>query len=421
MRWAWNASSALGRPRDAPAGSVRHVPALDLGAALRAAHGTDPAAVPEVVMRVASELGATDVTIYLVDFAQTTLEPLPDRRPHSQLPHSEDVATTMAGRAFAGGMPAQAARDDGVRIWVPIIEGSDRTGVLAVTVPEASDDVVRGCGELGLFAGYLIATQARGTDLYNLYRRRQSLSLAASMQWDLLPPLVLKTPRLAVSGFLEPAYEVGGDCFDYAMNDSSFDVAIIDAMGHGVASSLIASLTIGSYRHDRREGKSLPQIHANLDLVMATHLPQLLFATGQLARIDLDTGVLSWTNAGHPLPLLIRQGQVLQELQCEPSLPWGLGGLDLQDAPPAVLATVALEPGDSVLFFTDGVTESVVSGGGRFGVEHLADLVGQHASNQLEIEEVVRRLARSVVEDHLGKPNDDATLVMVQWLGPPSG
>ena len=378
----------------------------------------DPAAVPEVVLRVASELGATDVTIYLVDFAQTTLEPLPDRRTHSELPQAEDVATTMAGRAFASGLPHHVTRDEGLRVWVPIIEGSDRTGVLACTVPAATEEVLRSCCELGLFAGYLIATQARGTDLYNLYRRRQSLSLAASMQWDLLPPLVLKTSRLAVSGFLEPAYDVGGDCFDYAMNDTLFDVAIIDAMGHGVASSLIASLTIGSYRHDRREGKSLPQMHANLDLVMSTHLPQLLFATGQLARIDLDTGAMSWTNAGHPLPLLIRNGQVLQELECEPSLPWGLGGLDRKDAPSAVVATVALEPGDSVLFYTDGVTESVVSGGGRFGVEHLADLVGQHASDQLEIEESVRRLARSVVEDHLGKPNDDATLVMVQWQGP---
>lgn len=393
------------------------VPLLDLGAALRAAHGTDPASVPDVVLRVAAEIGAADVTLYLVDFAQTTLEPLPDRRMHSELPKSEDVATTMAGRAFASGLPTTVDRDEGVRIWVPIIEGSDRTGVLAVTVVEATDEVVRGCEELGLFAGYLIATQARGTDLYNLYRRRQSLSLAASMQWDLLPPLVLKTSRLVVSGFLEPAYDVGGDCFDYAMNDASFEVAIVDAMGHGVTSSLIASLTLGSYRHDRREGRTLPQIHANLDSVIATHLPQPMFATGQVGRVDLETGEMSWTNAGHPLPLLIRGGKVLRELECPPSLPWGLGGLD-EDEPEPVVATVVLEPGDAVLFYTDGVTESVVSGGGRLGVERLADLVGQHSSDQLEVEEIVRRLARSIVADHLGEPSDDATLVMMEWQGP---
>ncbi|HVF32320.1 MAG TPA: PP2C family protein-serine/threonine phosphatase [Acidimicrobiales bacterium] len=397
------------------------MPPLDLGAALRSAHDIDPASVPEVVLGVATELGATDVTIYLVDFAQATLEPLPDRRTHREIAHSEDVATTVAGRSFASGAATIVDRgDDGVRIWVPIIEGSDRTGVLAVTVADGTPDVVRGCEELGLFAGYLIATQARSTDLYNLHRRRRSLSLAASMQWDLLPPLVLKTSRVAVSGFLEPAYEVGGDCFDYAMNDTTLDVAILDAMGHGVDSSLIASLTIGSYRHDRREGKTLPQMHANLERVMAAHLPPLLFATGQLARIDLESGTLSWTNAGHPLPLLVRQGQVLQELACPPSLPWGLGTLEADEVPPPTVASVALEPGDMVLFFTDGVTESDVSGGGTFGVAHLADLVGQHASDQLEIEEIVRRLARSVLEDQLGKPDDDATLVMVQWRGPAS-
>ena len=389
---------------------------LDLGAALRAAHGADPAAVSEVILRLATGIGATDATLYLVDFAQVTLEPVPDRNAHVEIATSEDVATTMAGRAFSSGSATTAERPDGVRVWVPVIEGSDRTGVLALTLASADAESVQRCEELGLFAGYLVATQARSTDLYNLYRRRRALSLAASMQWDLLPPLVLKTSRLVVAGFLEPAYEVGGDCFDYALNDTLFDVAIVDAMGHGVASSLIAALSLGSYRHDRREGRSLSDIHTNLDAVMSTNLPQLLFATGQLARIDVEDGTMTWTNAGHPHPLLIRGGQVLRELECEPSLPWGLGSLSPDPSAPAV-ATVALEPGDSVLFFTDGVTESKRRGGDRFGTAHLVDLVGQHASQQLEVEEVVRRLARAIVEEHAGRPDDDATLVLVQWQG----
>lgn len=390
---------------------------IDLGAAIRAARGTDPAAVPDVVLRVAGELGAVDVTIYLVDFAQTTLVPVPDRSTHAEIAVNEEVATTMAGRAFATGAATTADRSDGVRVWVPIIEGSDRTGVLALTLPAADRGAISACEDLGLFTGYLIATQSRGTDLYNLYRRRKALSLAASMQWDLLPPLVLKTPRLGVSGFLEPAYEVGGDCFDYALNDAAFDVAIVDAMGHGVTSALIAALTIGSYRHDRREGRTLEHMHGTLDTALATHLPQPLFATGQLARVDLETGVMTWTNAGHPHPLHIRNGQVLAELDCPSSLPWGLGALD-QDSGPPTVATVGLEPGDGVLFFTDGVTESSTDDGGPLGVEHLIDLVGQHASDQLEVEEIVRRLARSVVDAHQGQPSDDATLVLMQWYGP---
>src|SRR6476646_10080839 len=117
------------------------MPGVDLGRAMRVAQGADPASVPDVVVRIAADLGATDVVVYLVDFAQMTLEPLPGRATHSELPGSEEVASTMAGRAFADQRPATAERSDGVRVWVPIVEGSDRTGVVAVTVPTATDEI----------------------------------------------------------------------------------------------------------------------------------------------------------------------------------------------------------------------------------------------------------------------------------------
>jgi serine phosphatase RsbU (regulator of sigma subunit) len=393
---------------------------LELGRALRAAHRADPASVTDVVQRVAGDLGATDVVVYLVDFAQTTLEPLPARSTHGEVPSSEEVATTLAGRAFVDQQAATADRTDGVRVWVPIVEGSDRTGVLAVTIPSAGDQAIAACEELGLFTGYLIATQARSTDLYNLYRRRRALSLPASMQWDLLPPLVLRTDHLVVAGLLEPAYEVGGDCFDYALNDALFDLAVFDPVGHGMTSALIAALCVGSYRHDRREGNGLEQMHARLDAVMASEFKELAFATGQLARVDLDTGLLTWTNAGHPLALLVRNGRVIKELDCPPTVPWGLGGLT-PPASGATVATEALEPGDSVLFYTDGVVEAHLPGEEQFGVERLADLLGQHASDLLEPEEIVRRLVRAVLAHQDDRLSDDATLVLFQWIGPRTG
>jgi len=82
-----------------------------------------------------------------------------------------------------------------------------------------------------------------------------------------------------------------------------------------------------------------------------------------------------------------------------------------------MVATTALEPGDSVLFYTDGVVEAHLPGREQFGVERLTDLVGQHAADQLEPEEIVRRLVRAVLDhqdDHLA---DDATMVLVQWNG----
>ncbi|MBA3653084.1 MAG: serine/threonine-protein phosphatase [Actinobacteria bacterium] len=392
------------------------MPSLDLGSALRAAHGADPAAIPDVVLRLLGELGGTDVVVYLVDFAQTTLEPLPDRSTHANVTHSEEVATTIAGRAFADQRPVTAERPDGVRVWVPINEGSDRTGVLAVTLPEMTDDAVTACQEIGLFTGYLIATQARSTDLYNLHRRRRSLSVPASMQWDLLPPLVLKTGRAAIAAVLEPAYEVGGDCFDYALNDPVLDVAVFDPVGHGVRSALIAALCMGSYRHDRREGHTLEQMHEHLDVLLTREFSDREFATGQLARIDLDTGTMTWTNAGHPLPMLIRGGQLVSEIECSPTTPWGLGDL-VGPSGRATVATEALEPGDAVLFYTDGVVEAHQPGADQFGAERLADLIGRHSSDQLEPEEILRRLVRAVLEHQHDRLGDDATLVLVQWNG----
>ena len=159
------------------------------------------------------------MVVYLVDFGQTLLAPLPDWSSHADLPESEPVGASMAGKAFIDQTMVVADRDDGVRVWVPVLEGSDRTGVLVLTVRAVDDAVLRDCEELGILAGYLIAAHARCTDLYNLYRRRQSLSLAASMQWDLLPPLVSPNQTAqSGSGLVEPAYDVGGDCYDYATN-----------------------------------------------------------------------------------------------------------------------------------------------------------------------------------------------------------
>ena len=235
------------------------------------------------------------------------------------------------------------------------------------------------------------------------------------MQWDLLPPLVLKTERVAVAGLLEPAYEVAGDCFDYALNGPLLHLGVFDPLGHGVASALIAALCVGSYRHDRRESHPLEQVHAHLDAAVAAEFPDA-FATGQLARIDVDTGTMTWVNAGHPRPMLIRRGRVIGEMHCDPTMPWGLGSLT--GATPVPMATDTLEPGDGVLFYTDGVVEARIPGGDEFGADRLADLASQHASDQLEPEEVLRRLVSSILAHQDDRLADDATLVLVQWHGP---
>jgi serine phosphatase RsbU (regulator of sigma subunit) len=385
---------------------------IDFAGALRRARVTDPAAIPEILAAATGDLGATDVVVYLVDFGRTLLEPLPDREAHAALPATEDVTGTMAGRAFTDQALVTVERPGGLRVWAPVLEGSDCTGVVALTLPAAHHRDLDACEELGLLAGYLIAAHARCTDLYNLHRRRRSMTLAASLQWDLLPPLLVNTGVLTVAGHVEPAYEVGGDCFDYAANGTVFDVAIMDAMGHGLTSALVAALAMGTYRHGRREARSLVDLHTTLAATIQSQHADSSFVSGLLGRIDTATGLFSWTNAGHPLPLLIRGGQVVGELTCPPTPPWGL----LEGTP--TLAADSLEPGDSVLLYTDGVTEARTPDGDDFGLDRLIDVVQANASDLLEPTEVVRMVVRSVLEHQHAALADDATVVLVRWTGP---
>jgi serine phosphatase RsbU (regulator of sigma subunit) len=390
------------------------MPELNLAKILRSNLRAQPDSVPAVIESVGVDIGASDVVVYLVDFGQLFLEPLGDYTSHRELPRSEEVASTMAGRAFLTQEPITAERPDGVRLWVPICEGSDRTGVLAITIPDDGAERIRAGEDLGLLAGYLIAINARVSDVFNLHRRRQAMTLAASMQWDLLPPIVFRSPTVTIAGLLEPAYEVGGDCFDYALNWPVLDIALMDSMGHGLDSAILAGLAVGCYRHDRRHGGTLQAMHQGLDATITSRYEQAAFVTGQLAKLNVETGRLQWTNAGHPRPLHIRGGKVIGELDCPPTVPWGLG----IRADGVVVAEAALQPGDSLLFYTDGVIEGRDRSGGGYGLERLTDLVGQTASHELSPEEIVRQVGRAVVDHHHLRLDDDATLLIVQWRGP---
>ena len=113
------------------------------------------------------------------------------------------------------------------------------------------------CDDLGLLVGHLTHTAGRYTDLIELRRRRRPMNLAAEMQWDLLPPLSFASPDLAIAGLLEPAYFVAGDAFDYSLNGDILGFAIIDAMGHGVSSTLASTLALGAFRYGRRRNLDL--------------------------------------------------------------------------------------------------------------------------------------------------------------------
>ena len=386
---------------------------LDFGSTLRSLLELAPADIPDSLSSVARRIGAYDMTIFLIDFEQSTLSPVPDRGVHVDSPIGLAAEGTQEGQAFIERRLVATAVNGTTRVCVPVIEGSDCTGVLAFTLEKPFEDTARRrCEELGMLVGAAIAIGARYTDLFNLVRRRRAMSLPASIQWDLLPPLRLMTPEATSCGLLEPAYDVGGDCFDHAVNGFSIDVAIMDAMGHGLASSILSSLAVGSYRHDRREGQPLAVIHERLNELLADMFASEQFVTGQLAKLDVQSGHLSWINAGHPLPLHVRAGRVLTTLDCQSSLPWGLGGRLMEEA------DAELQPGDSVVFYTDGVIEGRGPSGDSFGIDRFVALIEQASAAPISSDVILRNAINGVLEFQDRRLMDDATIVWLTWERP---
>lgn len=256
---------------------------------------------------------------------------------------------------------------------------------------------------------------ARGqyTDAYAAARRCEKMSLAAELQWQALPPTSFATKDVSVAGMLEPAYQVGGDTFDYAYNSGGLHVGIFDAVGHGLASSLLSTLALGAYRNRRRNGDDLDAVSVGIDEAVTEHTRSDDYVTGQLAHLDIATGRLHWLNAGHPLPLLIRQGRVVASLSCSPRPPFGLGHLLGGGA--TSLAEDQLEPDDAVLLYTDGIVEDRRRGGSDFGLERLADFLDRAFAAGLSPSETLRRLSHAIVDFHGGSLQDDATTVLLTW------
>ena len=399
-----------------------------MGSILAASHQLHPDSVPELVVNQLARLGMHDVCIYLVDLDQRLLVPLgghglPERP-------ALEINTTLAGRAFRtsqllegsaepGGDPAGTVIDvrpdgtgGGYRLWVPLVDGSDRLGVLALTV--ASVDEVsreRSHHAAALVAGLVVSKAAYGDGLVQVRRLRET-DLAAELRWALLPPLTCTTGQVSLSGLLEPAYEIAGDAFDYAVNGDQAQFAILDAMGHGLEASRIATLAVIAYRHSRRRRASLVETFKAMDDVVSDQFGEERFVTGQLACLNVSSGHLQWLNAGHPQPLLLRGGSHLVDLHSDTCLPIGLGDV------PSELAEVSMQPGDCVLFFTDGVTEARSPEGELFGRARLGDLFVRASASGETPPETLRRLCHAVLDHQRGRLQDDATLLMLCWTGP---
>jgi serine phosphatase RsbU (regulator of sigma subunit) len=257
----------------------------------------------------------------------------------------------------------------------------------------------------------LVVAKSAYTDFFELLRRTSPMTLASELVWELVPPLVLASESFVLSAMLEPCYDIGGDAFDYALDNGVLHLAVFDAMGHGLAAAGMASLALSAYRHSRRNGDAPAAAYTAIDTALAEQNLASRFVTALIAELDLVTGALRWVTAGHPAPLLLRDGRLVKSLDAAPVPPLGL---QLAAGAP-VEGRESLEPGDMILLYTDGLTEARRPGGELFTVERLGQFIEREAAAGRPAPETLRQLREAIIERGAGALNDDATALLVEW------
>jgi Stage II sporulation protein E (SpoIIE) len=380
---------------------------------LRRSHLCAPSDLAGLIADQARRIGARDVEVYLIDYEHRALVALPDAQLAERAPLS--VMGTVAGRAYSTTSTLRSSSDDcaGQRLWLPLLDGAERLGVLGMSFDEEtiSERLVMICERYAHLVAALIVTKAAYGDVFEAVRRRREMTIASELLWQLAPPLVFATERLVLAGMLEPCYDNGGDALDYAVNEGVLHVGVFDAMGHGLAAAGVAAFAISAYRHSRRRGCGLLETYAAMDDAVRNQFPGERFVTAVIAQLDLRTGRLTWISAGHPPPLVVRDGRLTRTLSAPPATPLGIP----LPGPRPVVAEESLEPGDLLLLYTDGLTEARHPNGQMFTVAGLGEFIEREASAGQIAPETLRRLRHAIVDRQPGQLRDDATAVLVEW------
>lgn len=388
---------------------------LDIAALLEAVEDAPPFAAADVLgQHLGEALGAREVSFLIADFSGRAL---------IRLGHAGSLDATRAqgretaervplegnphGRALATQTVEVEVGADDTRVYAPVTNRGEAIGVLELSLGSAPDEQTVADVALAAHAlAYVVIANRRFTDLFEWGQRSVPLSLAAEIQHRLLPAsFTCEAGQFTVAGWLEPAGDVGGDTFDYAMERNTLHLSLTDAMGHEVNAALLATVMVGALRNGRRAGLPLGEQARRASDELADNARDNGFVTGQVVRIEERAGTAEIVNAGHPLPLRLRDGRVEPvSLQADP--PFGtVPGHAYR------VQRVPLEPGDRLMFFTDGIVERNTTD------IDIATMVA--ASAQLHPREAVQHIIQAILEATSGALKDDATALCLDWHGGP--
>lgn len=217
-----------------------------------------------------------------------------------------------------------------------------------------------------------------------------------------------------VSGYCDNRHEIGGDFVELLeLDQERMLVAVADACGNSIPAAIVSSTTRGALRslvHTRRDSElSTGELMAELNLVVHDLMPVGKFITMLLGLIDLKNRTFLLTNAGHPPPIIVsRTGQTKPLIASHGLMLGAIGSADYEET------LVTYEPGDSLILFTDGITEAQCSRRTMFRDAGIDDVIRNREWDSAE--QIVEAITDSL-DEHRGRSReqDDQTLIVIRF------
>ena len=242
----------------------------------------------------------------------------------------------------------------------------------------------------------------------------QDIRTASSIQMGMLPknfPTKAERDDVQVYASLTPAKEVGGDLFDFYFRDGKLYFCIGDVSGKGVPASLFMSVTRSAFRTISAHESMPNRIVSTVNKSIADMNEMMMFVTLFVGVLDLTTGQMYYSNAGHDAPLLIGDG--VGELPCDANIPVGFNPeweYTLQEA--------QIYSGTTILLFTDGLTEAMNINNELFQIDRINEVANKALAQQrIEPRELIEQMTEAV-HQFVGdaEQSDDLTMMGIQFI-----
>ncbi|MDF4251064.1 PP2C family protein-serine/threonine phosphatase [Streptomyces sp. WMMB303] len=384
-------------------------------------------APPHALARVVTEelrgrYGAGRVELRMVDYGMTSLQSV-----DGQTADAEPVSVhdSPQGRAFGSQQPFTVQQPDGgAVVHLPVTLRGDRLGTLSVGLPSAADPdgMLPALQQVCEALGHEILVAERDTDVFLLARRVSRLTLAAEMQWQLLPGRTCVRDEFEVGAHLEPAYAIHGDSFDWEASERYLTLAVTNGMGEGIEAALLTNLATNALRNARRAGLDLAGQATLADQAVYAQYRGAAYVSVLLLRFELSTGRVAVVDAGSPKMWRIR-GRDVAAVPFDHQLPLGM----FEDTV-YVEESFTVQSGDRLLIGSDGVYDTPLGPAGeaspgrereKYGERALARSLPGHRllPAGLVPAAVLRELANYRGEAPL---QDDALVMCVDWHGSPT-